>query len=138
MCTRQPRGIIRYIDDILQDYEFNLEKMEQKNLKTGCIRRIDREIVSQSALGYVFVYQNEVHAWLKYDSANQTQVHQSFALYQQGKPGICQLKLTGRPETYELNFAAATQENLVSGTVRRRRMLVLMCAEEIGGNVYVF
>jgi hypothetical protein len=104
-------------------YEVDFGTMTQRNTATGGRRRVDREMTAPLGRHWTFEFENERSAWMPYADGDQKRLNQAFSAYQQGGPAAFAMRVTGRSETYEVNFAAATQKNLNSGTCRMMRRL---------------
>jgi hypothetical protein len=115
--------IIRYVDDKPQKYEINYQLNQQKNLKTGYIREIQRIKVeisrSQFAKWYV---QNDTGGWGRYELLVEGEIENSYQQYCNGHGSVKKvIQFPGRPERYELDFLQGIQKNCVTNTSRMIR-----------------
>jgi hypothetical protein len=115
------KNVVRFLDDRPQDYRIDFKAMTQMNTASRYVRSIDREMIDQGPGECTFEYLNEHNAWVTYDTADQAHINRAFNAYRLGGPGTVSMHLTGRPELYRLNFAAAKQTNVNSNTDRPMR-----------------
>ncbi|KAL0212030.1 hypothetical protein RCL1_005656 [Eukaryota sp. TZLM3-RCL] len=116
--------IVRLRDDVPQDYLINFKTMKQTNMKTNYLRSIKREVVNIDVSKNSTWEYFDQGVWNKYDLYVQKTIEDRYRHYVSTQDSaIVKLTFPGRPELYMLDFAAATQKNLTTNTVRKIRRL---------------
>eukprot|EP00760_Papus_ankaliazontas_P019634 PhM_4_TR18050/c1_g1_i1/m.43955/K03165/TOP3; DNA topoisomerase III len=110
-------GVVRFLDDIPQDYDVIFGQDVQINCKTRYQRAIRRSQVHVATTDHFWCYYDD--AWHAFDDVANTHLESAYAAYcRPGGKGLTCVSVAGRPEMYEVNFARATQKNLTTGIVR--------------------
>ena len=111
----------RYVDDRPQAYDIDFGQGLQINASTGYTRRITRRSVDLLLTGReVWCYQAEGGTWRRFDSMAQAPIVKGYGDYTRGiGPSQIQLTFPGSPDTYTIDYAAATQTNNRTGKSRK-------------------
>lgn len=115
--------IIRFIDDLPQNYNINFKENKQINQKTGYTRKIKREKVELPTLKVKWEYLDEFNKWQAFDTLALNSLETAFRNYydRQGPSRLKGFNFPGRPESYTLDFVEGTQQNEQTNTVRKIR-----------------
>jgi len=117
--------IIRYVNDLPQEYIIDYANYIQINAGTKYQRKIMRKKVEKMLNGAEWEFQNENNKWKLFESMIQNEIEQQFKMYLDGiKPGVVHsLQFPGRPETYTLDFIRGEQNNDNTNTKRNIRRI---------------
>lgn len=118
-----PRSVVtsirRYLDDRPQAYRIEFGNGRQVNLATTYSRAIERRAVDIPHTGReAWCFFNAQGVWQRFEAVVQAVIARSFSACAGRGPSRNMVTFPGRPETYEINFAASTQRNTVTDTVR--------------------
>eukprot|EP00759_Apiculatamorpha_spiralis_P049302 PhF_6_TR44220/c0_g2_i1/m.67931 len=123
-CVRRLHQVVRWLDDVPQDYDMDFSKCVQINCATKYQRSIQRVPVVQfgNQKRLWQYYCPDTNAWCPYDGQVQSAIHRLFEEYRKGGYGIVKLRMPGRPEEYEINFVRGEQRNVTTGVSRKIQM----------------
>lgn len=105
----------RLNDGIIGNYEVDISKMKQFNLKTNYTRSVERILVPLVAGKPQWMFKGNV--WLPFDAATDDIIEKNFVNYRAGHPAMVTFQFPGRADQCKIDFINMNYSNISNQSI---------------------